>query len=149
MRPGSTVNRTPMLLSIHTGFVEGYSGDQTTVIYLQTTIGILIENAGNWCFTDGHAVDALTEFYNDLNDLETIYWDLIQSWSWKNTPEDNDRKRRKQAEFLAESFVPWNAIMKIAVFDYNKLGAVREILDGASYLPETAVESNWYYKRGK
>jgi hypothetical protein len=101
-------NRSPMLYAIHTNSVEGYAGGQTSIVYLVTTIGAVISGDGKWCFTDGHAVEFVTDFYDSLEGISAIDWELINNWSWKNTLEDNDRKRRKQAEFLVEKSVPWS-----------------------------------------
>lgn len=43
----------------------------------------------------------ITHVDNLLADLERLDWNAIRSRHWADTPEDPDRKRRKQAEFLA------------------------------------------------
>ncbi len=57
-----------MLYAIHTGFVEGYTGGQESIIYLISSIGKMITCRRNWCFTDDHAVEAIFDFYNELSD---------------------------------------------------------------------------------
>lgn len=100
-------NRSPMLFSIHTGYVEGYEGGQGNVVYLVSAVERVVAEKRAWCFTDGHAVEAVTEFYADTERLDTIDWAVVASWSWRNREDDLDRKRRKQAEFLVHRSVPW------------------------------------------
>ena len=50
-------------------------------------------------FTDGHAIMQLSKFYDDLGYLTEIDWDIMEEKYWRDTIEDPDRKRRRQAEF--------------------------------------------------
>src|SRR5437762_7514303 len=85
-------NRSPMLYSIHTGHVAQYAGRQNDVVYLVSSAEQVAEAKLVWCFTNGHAVEGLTEFFDDLRDLNKVDWEVIRSWSWKNTLTDLDRK---------------------------------------------------------
>lgn len=138
-------NRAPMLYSIHTGYVKGYSDGQDSVIYLVTTIARVLESESRWCFTDGHAVMTFSEFYNQIADLSKIDWLVIDNWSWRDTLEDNDRKRRKQAEFLVEDFVSWDLFDKIGVISNGIKKRVENILQTQSYQPDVSIEPSWYY----
>jgi hypothetical protein len=138
-------NRSPMLYAIHSGFVEGYSGGQGEVIYLVTTIGRILTGDREWCFTDGHAVEAVTDFFNSLEGLKRIEWELVSGWSWHNTLEDNDRKRRKQAEFLVKDFTPWQWINQVAVYDIRQKSNVERIINIQGHHTTIRVEPKWYY----
>jgi hypothetical protein len=46
----------------------------------------------------------LTDFYDDLNDLKEVDWNVMTLRIWKDTNDDPDRKRRRQAEFLVYHF---------------------------------------------
>lgn len=89
--------RSPMLYTINRGNVKSYTQGQSTVIHLVSYVEN-IEVAGlSFVFTDGHAVMAFTDFFDDLNYLSAIDWDVMESRYWNDTNEDNDRKRRRQA----------------------------------------------------
>src|SRR4030095_8092029 len=88
--------RSPMLSAIHSGRVAGYSGGQEAIIYLISSVERVIETAQPWCFTDGHAVETVSRYYERLEDLEQLDWEVIHNWSWRNIQSDLDRKRRKQ-----------------------------------------------------
>lgn len=138
-------NRSPMLYAIHTGFVEGYVGGQESIIYLVSSIGKMMACKTNWCFTDGHAVETVSDFYNELSDLKKLDWDVINDWSWKNSVEDNDRKRRKQAEFLIETFVPLQVFSVIGVKSRTMQERVQQLLSGQMNPLPVSIEPKWYY----
>jgi len=98
-----------------------------------------------WCFTDGHAVEAMTDFYESTEHLDRIDWVTIGARYWFNTEEDLDRKRRKQAEFLMHASVPWNWFHNIGVIDQSKAQQVQEIIAVADHRPEIVIEPEWYY----
>jgi hypothetical protein len=64
--------RSPMLYSIHTGFVEGYDGGQKRVIYLVSSMEQVEKGDRKWCFTDGHAVESFTRFFDDRDKIDKI-----------------------------------------------------------------------------
>lgn len=140
-------NRSPMLFSIHTGYVDGYDGGQQEVIYLLSSVERVASGNRSWCFTDGHAVEAVTEFFSDAGDLARIDWEAIQHWSWKNTEADPDRKRRKQAEFLVYQSLPWGWIEEIGVRDLKMRDRVSKIVRkaGPAHAPPIVVRRKWYY----
>jgi len=145
--PFYLANRSPMLYSIHTGYVEGYTGGQQQVIYLVSTVEKVIAGDRRWAFTDGHAVEEVTDFYDNLDDLSKVDWRLIEHWSWKSTETDPDRKRRKQAEFLVHRSVPWNWLDRIGVMSQAMARQVRQVLDETEveHRPRVAIEPRWYY----
>ncbi|HNZ53820.1 MAG TPA: DUF4433 domain-containing protein [bacterium] len=137
--------RSPMLFSVHTGSVDDCSYGQESIIYLITTTENLTTCQRNWCFTDGHAVEAISEFYNNLNDMDKVDWNLINDWSWHNTLEDSDRKRRKQAEFLVEKSVPFSAFIEISVINEEMERKIHKILEMAKINLAVSVKPKWYY----
>lgn len=138
-------NRSPMLYAIHTGNVQGYSGGQAAVVYLVASLGQVWQGNRAWCFTDGHAVEAVTGFYDNVAALNKIDWNVIHNWSWRNTEEDNDRKRRKQAEFLVKTSFPWSWVEKIGVKDALHQAEVTAMLDAQAHHPSVVLEPKWYY----
>jgi hypothetical protein len=137
-------NRSPMLYSIHTESVEGYASGQKEIVYLVSSLERVVRHTNDWCFTDGHGVEAVTQFYTNRNEIPKIDWNVIDHWSWKNTQEDNDRKRRKQAEFLVKDFFPWHLIEKIGVYDKAHKEFVEQLLVQPND-PIINIEPKWYY----
>lgn len=138
-------NRSPMLYAIKSGAVQNYNGGQKEIVYLVSSVERVQDAGPGWCFTDGHAVEAVTGFYAALRDLDNVDWDVIESWSWGNREDDNDRKRRKQAEFLVRRFFPWELIDTIAVIGASMCDRVKSVIATAAYHPLVKVEEKWYY----
>lgn len=99
--------RSPMLYAINKGNVPNYSQGQAAVIHLVSSVDYIDAEGLDFVFTDGHAAMTFTDFFDDLNDLGAIDWDVMKSRYWNDTDEDNDRKRRRQAEFLVRNFLHW------------------------------------------
>ena len=137
--------RSPMLGAIHVGNVPSCREGQRVMIHLMTTAQKVKAADCSVCFTDGHAIMQPRTFYTDFDLLERIDWELMGAWYWNNTREDNDRQRRRQAEFLVHSFVPFNLIIGIGVLNDNVLEQVNVALRSAQYQPPVKIKSDWYY----
>lgn len=118
---------TPMLLNIKTGWRGVKRHSQSEIIFIVTNVKYILENCGEWCFTDGHAKEAITTFYNDLNDLSQLDWEAIRRRKWNNTLDDMDRQRKKQAEFLVRDFVPVECIRGIYVYNEHSKIKIQQI----------------------
>lgn len=137
--------RSPMLYAIKGGYVEHFKGRQSDVVYLVSSAEAVAESKLIWCFTNGHAVEGVTEFYDDLSNLKKVDWEVIRDWSWKNTLADLDRKRRKQAEFLVHKRFPWELISSIGVLNRAKADLMAKLLAKSGHCPSVTVEPEWYY----
>lgn len=69
----------------------------------------------------------------------------MESHYWNDTAEQPDRKRKRQAEFLVQEFVPWGAIERIGVIDKRIADGVTSALQNCSHRPLVVVERSWYY----
>jgi hypothetical protein len=137
-----------MLGAIHMGKVPDYTGGQESVVYLVSSVELIAQTQAEWCFTDGHAVESLTRFFFDVQSLANLDWNLIRSWRWRNSVDDPDRMRRKQAEFLVRRFVPWAWIESVATMTAS---AAQKVVTSIQQLgPKlVAVQPNWYYTERK
>lgn len=139
--------RSPMLYSIHHGFVEGYHGGQDNILHLVAQVEDVVQMGLPFVFSDGHAEMAISTIYNDLTHLDEIDWDLMESIWWNDTQEYPDRKRRRQAEFLVRQFFPWQLITKIGVRLVRIQTEVQAIIEQRSqvHYPIVEQELGWYY----
>ena len=138
--------RSPMLYAIHKGGVAGYQAGQNSVIYLVADVEIIADMGLDFAFTDGHAVMGYAGFYHELEALEdAIDWELMKSKYWFDTPEDPNRKFRRQAEFLVHQFCPGNAIIEIGVINQNIQAQVCQLLRTFNTDRLVKIEPQWYY----
>lgn len=139
--------RSPMLLQLHTGRVTGYTEGQTPLIYLVSTAQKVAEAGCGFVFSDGHGIARFTEWYADLVNLDKLDWDMIYARIWRDSVDDMDKQRRKQAEFLMYHHCPWGLIQEIAVINSGMTAKVTEILSAYPHLQQPAIKirSEWYY----
>ncbi len=114
--------KMPMLYVIQNGgnFVLE-STPASKIVYMACSLSRIITKNNSYFFSDGHATDNLTTFYNKtkINDLpEIIDWDAVKASYWGG--QDNlNLKRKKQAEFLIQDDLPSNLIIGLGCYNEN------------------------------
>lgn len=138
---------SPMLYVIHKGNVQGYDEGQEPIIYLASDAQTVASSGAGFVFTDGHAIVALSAFFDELTHLDKVDWHVMTLRYWHDTLQTPDRKRRRQAEFLVHKFFPWPLIRGIGVINDQVKGRVEAILAGFPQLPSpiVRVKRAWYY----
>lgn len=106
--------KMPMLYVIQNGgnFVEKATPAEN-IVYLACSLNNIIQSGAVYYFSDGHATDNLTSFYDctKINELPNIIdWDSIKAPFWGGQ-ENLNIKRKKQAEFLVSDDLPSNFIV--------------------------------------
>lgn len=154
--PGGTVHdyvafyfgpRSPMLYQLHTGWVAGYDEGQAPIIYLVSSVQAVASSGASFVFSDGHGIAAYTSWFDDLTSLSSVDWDTVNCKWWRDTVDDMDRQRRKQAEFLVHQKCDWGLIQEIGVLNDTVKARVEGVLGGfavALHRP-VAVRRAWYY----
>jgi hypothetical protein len=138
--------RSPMLYAIHTGFVEGYSEGQGAILHLVTSVETIVANKLSFVFTDGHAEMAFSRFFHALEYLDKVDWTIMKADYWNDTEQDNDRKRRRQAEFLVHDFFPWKLFKEIGVINDTVAEKIEVVLSSFNRKsPVVTVQRKWYY----
>ena len=138
---------SPMLFQLKTGRVTGYDEGQDPLIYLVSNAQSIADAGIPFVFSDGHGIAAFTDWYDDLSQLGKVDWEMVYQHYWADKPDDMDRQRRKQAEFLVHNFCPWSLIQEIAVINQSVKMQVENIIDGfkAEMRKPVIVRPGWYY----
>jgi hypothetical protein len=136
---------SPMLLNIKTGYRGVTKRSQSDIVYIGCNASDVTQQCENWCFTDGHAKTAITEFYNDMNNIGEVDWTIVKERYWNNTEEDFDRMRRKQAEFLVKEHVPVACIKHIAVYNEERRILAQQLVDELGLNIQVNVRPQLYY----
>lgn len=137
--------RSPMLYRLYRNSVKGYNEGQNPIIYLVLCAQDFENPAFNFLFTDSQANKTYTEYFSDLKDLDQLDWITIYSNYWYDTPEDNGRRGRKQAEFLVYKQCPIEAVRAISVFDEEHKDLVMKYLARYSKDIPVEIKREWYY----
>lgn len=137
--PGTMVNdyvpfyfskRTPMLFNIITGKC-GLKCDQSDIVYLCCRLNDLCSSNLQWCYTNGNAAIKITKWFKNLDNIENkIDWHSIETTDFRDDNEDGDedRIRKKHAEFLVLHHVPPEFIKAIVVLNSSVEKNVQKIV---------------------
>lgn len=137
--------RSPMLFVINKRHVPGYNGGQNPIVHLVTSAERVRDAGIPFVFTDGHAYVQFSEFYIDLSDLNKVDFQLMREKYWNDTQADNDRERRRSAEFLIHHEAPWPLIGAIGVISQAVADEVAKLLPAHETTPPIIVRPDWYY----
>lgn len=112
--------RMPMLYVIQIGgnFVEKAT-PPGKIIYLAYDLMRIVESGNSYYFSDGHATDNFTTFYDNskIDELPKIVnWNAIRTKYWGGA-ENLNLKRKKQAEFLVSNDLPEDGIFRYVCHD--------------------------------
>jgi hypothetical protein len=138
--------RTPMLYNIITGLGVPKRA-QKDIVYLCCRLQDLATDEFQWCFTNANAAEKITKFYNELRHLEKVDWHSIKTTDFRNnnTDGDEDRIRKKHAEFLVKDHVPRTKIKGVAVLNTAVKGQVEDIVSACKLQVEVKVKPNFYF----
>lgn len=135
--------RSPMMYTISKGNIPGRR--ESDIVYLVSSVEWVNERGLEYAFCDGHPIIQITSFYDRLDDLDKIDWEVMRAAYWHDTTDDPDRSRRRQAEFLVHDFFPWDLVIGIAVRNKDIRGRVDECINGFEGQPKVAIKREWYY----
>ena len=141
---------SPMLYKIHTGYGVPQE-HQRDIVYICCKLDSLVGLGLPYLFTDGQAntsrASGRTQEYAELKDLEKLDWNVIPLQFWRDTEEDRDRERKKQAEFLIKGHVPVASFQGIYTFDAARQLDVQQLLHerGLSIRVKEDTNRNLYY----
>ena len=120
-----------------------YRGGQTPIIHLQADLHNVVnwsnQQKRRWAFTTSNAGSYYFEDRCDINQLDEIDWQSVQTHQWQNC------KEGKQAEFLLEQFFPWELIEKIGVVSNVTYQQVINAIPSNGHRPNVVIEPQWYY----
>jgi hypothetical protein len=138
--------RSPMLFRLEREHGEGKGDGQRPLIYAVADSDRIVVAGLECVFSDGNAAHGLTRFSADLAEMAgRVDWELMEAVVWANTPEDGDRVRRRQAEFLVHGSVPLGLIDELAVIDETVASRVQELLNAAGLALGVVVRRDWYF----
>lgn len=148
--------RSPMLMTINSGNVEGCDYRQDDIVHLVTHAQAINDAGHRFVFSDFHAALPIADFFDDLACLDKIDWPiffeppLIQGyckyWFSSHTSARHVRRQEtRMAEFLVHEQLPVGAISEIGVKSAQGEARIRAALGGACWQPPIRVVPGWYF----
>ena len=137
--------KSPMLFVINqANDPEVIKTPQHEIIYLVTTLQKLQKYNCKFVFTDRHAKLAYAKFYNDINDINKLNWDIINSQQW-GRQYGNERIEIKSAECLVHKFIPFEAFLGIACKTQNIFDLINNELLKKNKNIVVKIKENYYF----
>jgi len=159
--PFSFAPRSPMLNTIKRGNVNGYANGQENICTLVSDVQKIVDSGVNYIFTNGHAIMQPVEFFNSVEDLNQVDWEIFYedpliprkngyAKYWDNRhdaskPKWLDRSRRRQAEFLVHRQLEWQFINEVSVINDEKEDIVKKIFENYNIQTTVSVKPEYYF----
>lgn len=148
--------RSPMLMAINEGRVDGCDYRQPDIVHFASTVEAVEEKGLAFVFYDYNATLDYSSCYSNLKDIDKIDWDLFYEapcldgyckywFSTANKPRYIRRMETRQAEFLVHKRFPLNLMDSAGVYSEAKAEQVREIFNKAGIDMPVEVKKAWYY----
>jgi hypothetical protein len=140
--------RSPMLYAITCGLVSKEAARTDQIVYLVSSTQTLRAAGLTVIASNRHAeldYADMTGHDGDLDGDDFIDWPLMTARIWKNTPDDPDRKERRQAECLVHPRVPWQVIEGVATKTERARAQVERVLGTAGQPTPAVVRAEWYF----
>lgn len=133
-------SRSPMLYTINCGNVENIR--MQDLVFFKTSAQTVAASGSDFAFTDGHGIMDLSDYYDDLTDLDQVPWTVINTRYWNDFP---DGKRLRQSEFLVYKNFNWNLVELIGVYNQDIKDRVERLISSLQQSPVVEIKRNWYF----
>lgn len=131
---------SPMLYTINCGNVGNVR--MQDLVFFKSSAQIVEASGSDFAFTDGHGIMDLSDYYDDIADLEQVPWNAINARYWNDFP---DGRRLRQSEFLVYKRFNWNLVELIGVYNKTMKVSVENLLSGLQLPLIVEVKRNWYF----
>ena len=135
---------TPMMLNIKTGYGGITKVPNEDVVILVSSLRNIAEQGITFVFTDRHAYLVSAEFYNDLENLDQIDWQILQEKDFKHNPDDPGKFERYQAEALVYNHVPVGAFIGMICYTDRVQEQLSQIVSGNGQNLQVLKRTGWY-----
>ena len=129
-----------MLYTIKCGNISGVAIQD--LVFFKSTAQAVQESGKAYAFTDGHGIMALSDYYNQLSDLDQVPWNVINARYWNDF---TDGSRLRQSEFLVYEDFQWELVESIGVYNTEMYAVIMDLLKNLSYQPKVEVKRDWYF----
>lgn len=137
--------RSPMLcVHFYSQGTSGYARGQEGIVHLVSCVQAHA-GPGSFAITNGHPIAEITKQFGTLAGLDEIDWDIMNAKYWADTDEDGDRKRRRQAEFLAHRRIGFSSVRLVGAMTEATAEEARSALAGLQNPPPVVIRPDWYY----
>jgi hypothetical protein len=136
---------SPMMYNIYTGRGGVVARRNEEIVILVSSLHKVANEGHAFVISDRHAYVATANFFNDLSQLNTIDWPLLQARNFQRSASDPDKIERYQAEALVYQHLPVSSLIGAVCYtDSLKLELEKQITTRGLGL-EVHKMTGWYF----
>ncbi|MDA7980776.1 MAG: DUF4433 domain-containing protein [Pirellulales bacterium] len=134
-----------MMYNIRTGYNGVIKRTNNEIAILVSSLHKLQRMDVPFIFTNAHAYMNESEYFDNLDKLERIDWQLLRNRDFKNDPEDPGKLGRYHAEALVHRHVPVEALSGIVCYDANSDAAIKAETEKLGRNVVVKILTGWYF----
>lgn len=133
-----------MLKNIHSGRSVQRRANEEIVI-LVSSLRHIAKQGLPFLFTDSHAYYQWSNYYDNLNQLDKVDWQLLQRRDFKRDPDDPAKFERYQAEALVHQHCPVSGLLGIVCYTEEMKMRIEQALAQRALTLPVHARSGWYF----
>ena len=133
-------SKSPMLYTIKCGNLPNIQMQH--LVFFRSTAQAVADAGKDFAFTDGHGIMSLSDYYDDLSELDQVPWQVVNAQYWKDHV---DGKRLRQAEFLVHQQLEWSLVDNVGVYSEEMKNWVSSRLLAGRQNPPVTVRRGWFF----
>ncbi|HAX22774.1 MAG TPA: DUF4433 domain-containing protein [Hydrogenophaga sp.] len=133
-----------MLKNIHSGrSVQRRNNEE--ILILVSSLRHVAKQGLPFLFTDSHAYYQWSNYYDDLDQLDKVDWQLLQRRDFKRDPDDPAKFERYQAEALVHQHCPVSGLLGIVCYTEKMKMSIEQALAQRALALPVHARSGWYF----
>jgi hypothetical protein len=135
----------PLFFAPKPPMLSALRDQQLEIIYLHFDPKIFV--LPSVYYTDGNARSEATHFFNRIDDLAKLNWDILRASYWNNSDptKNKENKRLRSAEVLVAKSIGSSHIMKISTMNQKAKLQVAKFLREAGRSIPVVIDSRMYF----
>lgn len=139
---------TPFSMMMY-NIVTGYGGigqfPNSDIVILISSLRSLEQSGVQVVFTDRHAYLKAACFFNSLDKLSEIDWEILQQRNFQRDPDDPEKTDRYQAEALIHKHLPVERLMGIVCHGENEKRTLNFQREELGMQLQIVAQPSWYF----
>jgi hypothetical protein len=136
---------SPMMYNIYTGRGGVPQVNNNNIIILVSNMYTVSKLDLPFLFTDRHAYPLTANYYDDLDALDEIDWQLLQQRDFQRDPFDPEKVERYQAEALIHSHMPMQALTAVVCYSKRVKQQLQQQAGQSGVQLDIRCLPNWYF----
>ena len=135
-----------MMYNIKTGYGGIQQFSNSEIVIMVSSLRGLAEKGVTAVFSDRHAYLHTAQFFQSLDDLDKIDWELLRRRDFKRDVDDPEKTDRYQAEALVHRHLPVEHLAGIVCHDENERRTLEAQREEVGVGLKIVARSGWYFQ---